>query len=93
MIDLHAQRKTLVLWAHIPTTIWLALYLVAILTMAAMGYHAGVVGTTRSVAGVAVVLSFAVIIVLIADLDRPREGLLRVNQQPLLDLRRSLAPH
>jgi uncharacterized oligopeptide transporter (OPT) family protein len=81
-----------VLWAHIPTTIWLALYLVAILTMAAVGYHAGVVGTKRSVAGVAVVLSFAVIIVLIADLDRPREGLLRVNQQPLLDLRRSLAP-
>ena len=37
-------------------------------------------------------LGFAVIIVLIADLDRPREGLLRVNQQPLLDLRRSLAP-
>ena len=27
----------------------------------------------------------------IADLDRPREGLLRANQQPLLDLQRSLA--
>jgi hypothetical protein len=90
-IDLHALRKTLVLWAHIPTTIWLALYIVAILTMGAMGYHAAVVGTTRSVAGVAVVLSFAVVIALIADLDRPREGLLRANQQPLLDLQRSLA--
>jgi hypothetical protein len=89
-IDLHAARKTLVLWAHIPTTVWLALYIVAILTMAAMGYHAGVAGTTRSAAGAAVVLSFAVIIVLIADLDRPREGLLRANQQPLLDLQRSL---
>jgi hypothetical protein len=89
-IDLHAARKALVLWAHIPTTVWLALYIVAILTMAAMGYHAGVAGTTRSAAGAAVVLSFAVIMVLIADLDRPREGLLRANQQPLLDLQRSL---
>ncbi len=90
-IDLHAQRKTLFLWAHIPTTIWLALYIVAILTMGAMGYHAGVAGTTRSVAAVVVVLSFAVVIALIADLDRPREGLLRANQQPLLDLQPSLA--
>jgi hypothetical protein len=89
-IDLHALRKTLVLWAHIPTTIWLALYIVAIVTMGAMGYYAGVAGTTRSVAGLAVVLSFAVVIALIADLDRPREGLLRANQQPLLDLQRSL---
>lgn len=90
LIDLHAQRKTLVLWARIPTTIWLTLYVVAVLTMGAMGYHAGVAGTTRSLAGVAVVLSFTAVMLLIADLDRPREGLLRVNQQPLLDLRQSL---
>ena len=92
MIDLHARRKTLMLWAHIPTTIWLALHVVAILTMAAMGYHAGLAGTTRSVAGVTVVVSFAVLMALIADLDRPGEGLLRVNQQPLLDLQQSLHP-
>ncbi len=92
MIDLHSRRKTLALWAHIPWTIWIALYLVAALTMTAMGYHAGVSGTARSLAGVAVVLSFAVVLLLVADLDHPRYGLLRVNQQSLLDLRQSLHP-
>jgi hypothetical protein len=41
-----------------------------------MGYHAGVVGANRSLAGVALVLSFTVIMLLIADLDHPRKGLL-----------------
>jgi hypothetical protein len=29
---------------------------------------------------------------LIADLDRPQEGLLKVSQQAMIDLRKSLAP-
>ena len=90
VIDLHAKRKTLTLWAHIPATIWIALYVVAMLTLGTMGYHAGVVGANRSLAGVALVLSFTVIMLLIADLDHPRKGLLRVNQQALIDLRGSL---
>ena len=36
------------------------------------------------------VLSFVVIMFLIADLDRPREGLLRVSQQGMVDLRESM---
>jgi hypothetical protein len=67
------------LGARIPSTIWAALYIVAVLTMATVGYQAGVVGRCRSLVGVAFVLCFAVIMVLIADLDRPREGLVRVS--------------
>jgi hypothetical protein len=89
-IDLHAKRKAMALWAHIPITIWIALYVVAILTMATMGYHAGVTGAHRSLAGIAFVLSFAVIMLLIADLDDPYRGLLRADDRPLLDLRQSL---
>jgi hypothetical protein len=39
---------------------------------------------------VAVVLSLAVVMLLIADLDRPREGLVHIDQQPLMDLGESL---
>ena len=35
---------------------------------------------------------FAVLITLIADLDRPQHGLIRVSQQPMIDLRRSMGP-
>jgi hypothetical protein len=38
-----------------------------------MGYHAGMVGTRRSLAILAVAFTFSVVIELIADLDRPKK--------------------
>lgn len=57
-----------------------------------MGYHAGMVGTRRSLAILAVAVTFSVVIELIADLDRPQEGVLRISQQALLDVQRSMNP-
>ena len=90
MIDLHAERLQAGLRSRIPGAIWLGLFAVAALSLAAMGYHAGLSGTRRSLAVVAVAVAFAVVIELIADLDRPQEGVLRVSQQALLDLQRSM---
>jgi hypothetical protein len=92
MIDLHAERIQAGLRSRIPGAIWLGLFAVASLSLATMGYHAGLGGTRRSLAIVAVAVTFAVVIELIADLDRPQEGVLRVSQQALLDLQRSMAP-
>jgi len=91
MIDLHAKRLQAGLRSRIPGAIWLGLFAVAALSLAAMGYHAGLSGTRRSLAVVAVAVTFAVVIELIADLDRPQEGVLRVSQQALLDLQRSMS--
>jgi hypothetical protein len=55
-----------------------------------MGYHAGMVGTRRSLAVLAVAFTFSVVIELIADFDRPQEGVLKVSQQAFLDLQRSV---
>ena len=38
------------------------------------------------VAAVAVAIGFAAVLTVVIDLDRPRDGLLQVSQQPLLDL-------
>ena len=92
MIDLHAERLQAGLRSRIPGAIWLGLFAVAALSLAAMGYHAGLSGTRRSLAIVAVAVTFSVVIELIADLDRPREGILRVSQQALLDVQRSMNP-
>src|SRR5215475_830368 len=92
MIDLHAARMQAGLRSRIPAAIWLGLFAVAALSLATMGYHAGLSGTRRSLAIVAVAVTFAVVIELIADLDRPQEGVLRVSQQALLDVRRSMNP-
>ena len=58
--------------------------------MAAMGYHSGMTGSHRSLVVLAIVLTFSAVMLLIADLDRPQEGLLRVSQQPLIDLRKTM---
>ena len=83
---------TLGLRNRIPLTIWVALYSTAILGMAGVGYYAGLASTTRSLATLALVVTFSGILCLIADLDRPQEGLLEVSQQAMVDLRKSLTP-
>jgi hypothetical protein len=90
LIDLHAERVQASLRSRIPGAIWIGLFAVAALSLAVMGYHAGMVGTRRSLAILAVAVTFSVVIELIADLDRPQEGVLKVSQQALLDLQESM---
>ena len=92
MIDLHAKRVQAAVRSRIPGAIWLGLFAVAVLSLAAMGYLEGLSGTRRSLAVIAVAITFSVVIELIADLDRPQEGVLRVSQQALLDVQRSMNP-
>lgn len=92
MIDLHAKRVQAGVRSRIPGAIWVGLFSVACLSLATMGYHAGLSGTRRSLAILAVAVTFSVVIELIADLDRPFEGVLRVSQQALLDVQRSMNP-
>lgn len=89
-IDLHATRVQVAVRNRIPGIVWAILYLVTILTMAGVGYHAGLARTSRSLAILMLVATFSAIMLLIADLDRPREGLLRVSQQALVDLRSTM---
>jgi hypothetical protein len=90
LIDLHAKRVSADVRNRIPLAIWASLYGVTILSFAVLGYHAGVAGTRRSPAIVPVAVTFAVVIWLIADLDRPQEGLLTLSQQALIDVRASM---
>jgi hypothetical protein len=89
VIDLHTRRVWLGAGDRIPGIIWGALFFVAILGTTVMGYHAGLAGSGRSLAMLALVLAFSSVIALIADLDRPQAGLLRVSQQAMTDLRDS----
>jgi len=70
--------------------LWGALYLVTILTMAGVGYHEGLTKSTRTLAIVVLVVTFSAIMLLVADLDRPQEGLLTVSQQAMIDLQNTM---
>jgi hypothetical protein len=54
--------------------------------MGTMGYHAGLAKARRFPAIFPLVLAFSVVFFLIADLDRPQNGLLKVSQRALVDL-------
>ena len=88
VIDLHTKRVTAGVRNRIPGAIWAALFAVAVLSLAAMGYHAGLTGTTRSLA--VLPLSPSHWSSGSCGSDRPQEGVLKVSQQALLDLRQSM---
>ncbi|HEX6648242.1 MAG TPA: hypothetical protein VF075_01840 [Pyrinomonadaceae bacterium] len=90
VIDLHAKRLMAGLRSRVPGEIWVVLFLLVILAMVMMGYHFGLADSRRSVAVVALVLGFSLVLFLIADLDRPGQGMLQVSQQSMIDLRHSM---
>jgi hypothetical protein len=92
VIDAHTTRLTAGARSRIPDIIWTVLLAVTMLTMAGVGFYAGVIGAGRSIARVFLALTFAAVIALIADLDRPLQGFVRVSQQPMINLRNSMEP-
>ena len=92
VIDLHAKRVTMGMRNRIPFTVWAALYVTAILAMIGVGYQQGLTSTTRTLATLVLAVTFSGVLWLLADLDRPQEGLIKVSQQAMIDLRRSMTP-
>jgi hypothetical protein len=90
MIDLHETRVVVGLHTRIPLILWGTLYLLAALAMIGIGYYAGLTSRIRSLPSLVLALTFSAVMVLVADLDRPGEGMLRVSQQALIDLRSTM---
>ncbi len=88
VIDMHATRLMATLHSRMPPPVWLVLFAAGLLSFFSMGYQAGLSHPTRSPAAVILAFTFGAVIWLVSDLDRPGEGFLHVNQQPMLDVRR-----
>ena len=89
-IDLHGKRVFVGLQSRIPVTIWIALFSLTLFGMASVGYQAGQTAPRRSPEMPILALAFAGVLFLNVDLDRPQEGLLRVSQQPMIDLLKTM---
>jgi hypothetical protein len=90
-IDLHETRMTSGLYARVPATVVFLLLLGSALTLGMMGYNAGLSRRRAPVTAVALILVQGAVTTLIVDLDRPREGLLTVSQQPMIDLQEQVS--
>ena len=86
MNGVNALRLAVGIQARVPLEIWLALYLITLLGMVGVGYQTGIAGSKRSVAWPVLALTFAMAFGLIASLDRPDSGIVKVSQTPMIDL-------
>lgn len=90
MFDLHTSRTTHALQYRIPGVIWIGLIVVTFFSMAAVGMLFGVAGKCDWLILVALALTYSAVVLLIADLDSPAQGMLRVSQRPMQELRDKL---
>ena len=90
VIDLHNRRVTVLLHYKIPPVILVVLYFIAFFSMMILGYQFGISGKGNLVVYFSLALIFSAVMWLILALDRPEEGFLKVNQQPLLALQRQM---
>lgn len=86
MIDLHESRVAGSIYGRVPETVLLLLFLSSILTLTMVGYNAGLRLRRSPLASVMMILILSAVLTLVVDLDRPQDGFLTVNQQPLIDL-------
>ncbi len=91
VMDLHTRRVTIGSDFRIPNAIWFVLYLMMMLSVASIGFYSGLTKPNRPLVIPAFILLFSAAMLLIADLDRPGSGWLRISRQALLDLQRTMS--
>jgi len=90
LIDAYSRRDA-ALKKHVPESVLLLLFAVFIIAGAVLGFAGGLAGARPLVATISMSVLIVLVIFVIIDLDRPRRGLIRVNQDTMLDLGAALS--
>lgn len=90
VITLHESRILVAVHARIPNTVWVGLLAIAVLTTGTVGLQIGLNGKRRLIAVTPLALTFAVLVTLTVDLNRPQGGFITVSQRALQDLQLEL---
>ena len=93
LISVHEKRVTVSLVQHMPNAFWVTLFTLSILTFGLAGYQAGSAGSSRSIARPIAVIGFSLLVLLIADLDRPGRGTLQFDQFALESVGKRMDAH
>ncbi len=92
VFNLHTKRVVLGAYYRIPGFVWWVLIFASAVAMVAVGFQFGIADTRRiNTANFALAITFALVMLLAFDLDRAWEGLVTVNQQPMIDLYQNLS--
>ena len=89
VIDVEAARSASTM-NHVPETIILVVALVALLSAVLVGYLFGLGAQRHLLSTATLAAAITAVLFVIVDLDRPDRGLIRINQQPLIDVQARL---
>jgi len=90
MFDIQTSRVAAT-FAHIPTVVFLAIYLIAAVSCGFTGYTNGIEGHRVRPSSALMAALIAAVILLVHDLDRPGRGFIRVDRQPMIDTAETIA--
>lgn len=86
MIDAHGEYNAL-LQLHVPEVILFLLFIIFIMSGALMGYASGLGRKRTSVPALVMTILICLMVFIIIDLDRPKKGLIKVDQRSMLLLK------
>ena len=78
--------------SHVPPVVVRLLLIVSMLAVGAMGYHFGLSGSGQMVISTLLLVMWTASIVLVADIDNPRGGQVRIDPAPLVWTLQGLGP-
>jgi len=90
MIDIHTERLIIRFYVRVPQTVLIGVYIVALLTMILIGVQGSYTGKRNYLALILMVLILSMVFLIIVDLDRPNQGLIRIPQKALIDLQHQI---
>lgn len=90
-VDDVAWRRESAAREHIPLLVIDLLILFSLITAAIIGYSTGLQAKVNRPINIAFFTLLTLAIVMVLDLDRPRSGLVRVSQKPMIDLQADMA--
>ena len=88
-IDAYGRRQA-ALGRHVPKEVLYLLACVFLMTGGVLGYSTGVAGHRPSLVSHVLVALIVILVFIIVDLDRPRRGLIRVDQTSMIQLKESV---
>jgi hypothetical protein len=85
------EKRRVALENHVPDIVVFLLFCNSVVALGFVAYGSGLNGRRRFGTTAIVAVLFSLVLTIILDIDRPRRGLVQVNQDSMLRLRESLA--
>jgi hypothetical protein len=91
IVTVGEQRIVAGVYSRVPPTIMFLLLVGSALSLAMVGYSAGIKGRRSMLSATVLIVALGVVTILVVDLDRPQEGFLTVSQQALVDVQQFIS--